>query len=55
MLTYETALQATVEATIGACRNLPFPNSYAVVVVEGGAGAGGGAGGSEAQRTKTQV
>ena len=28
--------QATVEVTVGSCRNLPFPNSYAVVAVKPG-------------------
>lgn len=37
--------QATVEVTVGACRNLPFPNSYAVVKVTPG---------QEVQRTNKQ-
>ena len=37
--------QATVEVTVSACRNLPFPNSYAVVAVKPG---------NETQRTNKQ-
>ena len=37
--------QATVELTVGSCRNLPFPDSYAVVKVTPG---------QEAQRTNKQ-